>query len=163
MLKTIVTLALLAPLAAHACPKSLVGNYVVYGTKSSPSWNDARAGLVSVGPISGGVGSITAQSFVYSGSGTDGSHSGDRNEVAGIAARYTYDGKCAGYLWQPDEDDDSKLQVQFFYVSDKGAQIVLIDGPTGVAKNSAGNPVLPLPTEWENRDSESGITIFRKQ
>lgn len=153
------------PLAAEAaCPKSIAGNYVIHGTKSSPTLVSGRAGTLSLGAVASGVGSVSPGAFVYNDivSGSD-SVSGEMSPAVPNAARYTYDGRCQGYVWQTDEEDPSKLQVDFLFVSDSGAQIVIVDGPTGVAKNSAGNPVTPLPTSWQNPSGQTGVLNLRKQ
>lgn len=77
--------------------------------------------------------------------------------------KYTYDGKCYGYVWQPADSDSSKLEVSFFFVSDSGAQIVIIDGPTDVVKDSSGNPITPLPTSWQTDIGDVGVVTLRKQ
>jgi len=153
------------PLAAEAaCPKSIAGSYIIYGTKSSPTIVSGRAGLLTLGAPSSGVGFVSSVTFIYNDivSGSD-SVSGETSPAAQNAARYTYDGRCQGYVWQTDEEDPSKLQVDFLLVSDSGAQIVIVDGPTGVAKNSAGNPVTPLPTSWQNSSGQTGVLTLRKQ
>lgn len=165
MLRLLCLLALVLPIAAEAaCPKSIAGSYIVYGSKSSPTLVSGRGGVVTLGALSSGVGSVSSAVFIYNDivSGSD-SVSGEMSPAVPNAARYTYDGRCQGYVWQTDEEDSSKLQVDFLFVSDSGAQIVIVDGPTGVAKNSAGNPVTPLPTSWQNPSGQTGVIVLRKQ
>ena len=164
MLRLVSLIALCLPLLAEAaCPRSISGNYVAYGTKSSPTLVSARGGLVTFGALSSGVGSVSGASFLYNDITVDSNVVSGEFDAVGNTVRYTYDGRCQGYVWQTDEEDPSKLQVEFLFVSDSGAQIVILDGPRGVAKNSAGNPVTPLPSTWQNSSGQTGVTTLRKQ
>jgi len=164
MLRLISLLALCLPVVAEAaCPRSISGNYVAYGTKSSPTLVSARGGLVTFGALSSGVGAVSGTGFVYSEIAVDGNVVSGELGAVGNILRYTYDGRCQGYAWQTDEGDPSKLQVDFLFVSDSGAQIVIVDGPMGVARNSAGNPVTPLPSTWQNSSGQTGVITLRKQ
>jgi len=159
--------ACLLPLTAQAaCPKSVAGNYVVYGNKASPSIVSARGGLITFSAMTNNIGVISSQIFISNEISTDSSSTVTGKLAPSQAGpKYTYDGKCFGYVWQPaDSDDSSKLKVSFFFVSDSGAQIVLIDGPTDVVKNSAGTPITPLPTSWQTTDiGDVGVITLRKQ
>jgi hypothetical protein len=164
MLRTVIFVCMLTPLAVQAaCPRNIAGSYVAYGTKSGSTQISARAGLLTLGTLSSGVGSISTSGFVYNDITDDRVVSGESEPPMPNVVRYTYDGRCQGYVWQTDENDPSKLQVDFFFVSDSGAQIVLVEGPTGVAKNAAGNPVTPLPASWQNSSGQTGLIILRKQ
>ena len=161
--KLIIVAILLFPvLAEAACPRSIAGRYVIYGGKVGPTLSSARAGLITVSPLSGSIGTITVGRFVYNEVGSAGAPLTGESSPGGDIIRYTYDGNCFGYVWQQDENDSSKVEVEFLFVSDSGAQIVLIEGPI-VQKDSAGNPVLPLPTRWEQPEQDSGVVVFRKQ
>jgi hypothetical protein len=111
------------------------------------------------------IGVISSQIFISNEISTDSSSTvtGELQLAATGGPKYTYDGKCYGYVWQPADSDSSKLEVSFFFVSDSGAQIVAIDGPTDVVKNSAGNPITPLPTSWQTNISDVGVVTLRKQ
>jgi len=50
MLRLLYFFVLALPLVAEAaCPRSIAGNYVLYGTQSSPTVVSGRAGLVTLG------------------------------------------------------------------------------------------------------------------
>ena len=159
--------ACLLPLTAQAaCPKSVAGNYVVYGNKASPSIVSARGGLITFSAMTNNIGVISSQIFISNEISTDSSSTvtGELQLSEKGTPKYTYDGKCFGYVWQTADSDSSKLEVSFFFVSDSGAQIVLIDGPTDVVKNSAGNPITPLPTSWQTTDiGDVDVLTLRKQ
>ena len=163
MLRLVSLIALCLPLLAEAaCPRSISGNYVAYGTKSSPTLVSSSGGLVTFGTLSSGVGTVSGTVFVYNEIAVDGNVVSGELGAVGNTLRYTYDGRCQGYAWENDEDP-SKLQVDFLFVSDSGAQIVVVEGPRGVAKNSAGNPVTPLPSTWQNSSGQTGVLTLRKQ
>jgi hypothetical protein len=150
--------------AYAACPKSVAGSYVVYGNKASPSIVSARGGLITFGAMTNNTGVISSQIFIYNEISTNsGSTVTGELDLFQTGPKYTYDGKCYGYVWQPADSDSSKLEVSFFFVSDSGAQIVVIDGPTDVVKNSAGNPITPLPTSWQTEIGDVGVVTLRKQ
>lgn len=148
-----------------ACPKSVAGSYVVYGNKASPSIVSVRGGLITFGAMANNVGVISGQNFIYNEISTNSGSTvtGELRPSATGGPKYTYDGKCYGYVWQPADSDSSKLEVSFFFVSDSGAQIVIIDGPTDVVKNSSGNPITPLPTSWQTDIGDVGVVTLRKQ
>jgi len=149
--------------AYAACPKSVAGSYVLYGNKSGDNYVSSRGGLITFGPTTNSIGSVTGQVFVYSEIGTgSGSVTGEL-QLAQSGPKYTYDGKCFGYLWQPSDSDKTKLQIDFFFVSDSGTQIIIIDGPNDISQNSAGNPLTPLPSTWEAASTQTGVTTLRKQ
>ena len=150
---------------AHAaCPKSVAGSYVVYGNKTSPRIVSVRGGLITFGAMTNNIGLISSQIFISNEISTD-SGSTVTGELAPpqTGPKYTYDGKCSGYVWQTADSDSSKLEVSFFFVSDSGAQIVIIDGPTDVVKDSSGNPITPLPTSWQTDIGDVGVVTLRKQ
>jgi len=161
--KLIIAAILMFPVFVEAaCPRSIAGRYVLYGGKVGPNLSSARAGMITASPLSGSIGTITVGRFVYNEVGSTGAALIGELSPGGDIIRYTYDGNCFGYVWYQDENDSSKVEVEFLFVSDSGAQMVLIEGPIG-QKDSAGNPGLPLPTRWEQPEQGSGVVVFRKQ
>lgn len=151
--------------AYAACPKSVAGSYVVYGNKASPSVVSARGGLITFGAMTNNIGVLSGRNFIYNEISTNNGSTvtGGLELSEKRTPKYTYDGKCYGYVWQPADSDSSKLEVSFFFVSDSGAQIVIIDGPTDVVKDSSGNPITPLPTSWQTDIGDVGVVTLRKQ
>jgi len=162
--------ACLPPLTAQAaCPKSVAGSYVYYGNKASPSRVFLPGGMATFGTLTNAIGIISSLYSIRNVISSDSpAVRGSLKIGATGSSKYTYDGKCFGYLWGPSDSDSSKLEISYFFVSDSGMQIVLFDGPTGIAKDSSGNPQQPLPTTWANDIiqtgiEEVGVIILRKQ
>lgn len=152
------------PMTAYAaCPKSIAGSYVTYGAKSNPDSANAQAALATFGPIPrGGYGAVSFDKAAYSEVDGNGSLSGKYFSETISVGRYYYDGKCFGYFWTATSGSGgATLDLNFLYVSDGGAQIVVTFGPRGVAKDSAGNP-LGIPNEWSD-GGNPGFSILRKQ
>jgi hypothetical protein len=143
----------------------VAGSYVFYGNGASPSVVSARGGLITFGPMTNNIGVVSGRNLIYNEISTNNGSTvtGDLELSEKGTPKYTYDGKCFGYVWQTADSDSSKLEVSFFFVSDSGAQIVIIDGPPDVVKNSAGNPMLPLPSSWQTEIGDVGVVTLRKQ
>jgi len=147
------------------CPTSIAGNYVFYGAKYNPTgFSNELGALETLATIPKGAnfGTVSLVRPSYSETDATGNLSGKHypSDSPLPYGQYSYNGKCFGYLVTNNSDDANTLDIQFMYVSDGGAQIVLTFGPKGVAKDPAGNPIIP-PT-W-TKGGDPGVFFLRKQ
>jgi hypothetical protein len=160
----IMSLLSLASTANAVCPTSIAGNYIFYGAKSNPTDSFSLGSLATLGAIPKGssYGPIYVARGMGSGTDDSGSLSGhySPSDAPVQIGQYSYNAKCFGLFLTPNSDDASTWDVHFMYVSDSGAQIQMTFGPAGVAKDSAGNPL--IPSTW-TKGGNPGVFFLRKQ